>query len=190
MTMPFPPWTARRIPVVAVLCALVFAFYGASPGPGISVSCQAPQAEDLAPHCQVQRSRRLGWLPHQRADFLWTDLTLTSRLCDNDPRGGVRFCHRLTLIGPTQQVTLPELRTPLSAAGVTQQLNRFMAGQGRSDLTWSAAPTGLDHFTTLSLALLLSLTAWGLSPWPWPLAPALPMDGVEDLRDAKKSKKD
>ena len=187
--MPFPPWTARRIPVVAVLCALVFILYGASPSPGISVSCQAPQAEDLAPHCQVQRSRRLGWLPKQTADFTWVDFSLTSSLCDNDPRGGGRFCHRLTLIGTDQEVTLPDLRTPLPAAGVTQQLTRFMAGQEHSDLTWSQSQTGRDHLTTFGLALLLSLTAWGFGFWRWPASSALPMDGIEDLSLAKKSKK-
>ena len=185
--MPSPPWTALRIPVVTVLCALVFALYGVSPGHAISVDCQAPQPNhDLAPHCQVQRGRRLGWLPQQTAEFDWFDLTLTSRLCDNDPRGGVRFCHRLTLIGADQRVTLPELRTPLTAESMTQNLNRFLAGQSQSHLAWSTPQPWLETLQTLVLALLLSITAWGFGSWRWPTSQPLPMDGIEDLSIPKK----
>jgi hypothetical protein len=68
-------------------------------------------------------------------------------------------------------------------------LTRFMAGQEHSDLTWSQSQTGRDHLTTFGLALLLSLTAWGFGFWRWPASSALPMDGIEDLSLAKKSKK-
>lgn len=184
--MPSPPWTDLRIPVVAVLCGLVFALYGVSPGQAISLHCQAPQADTQAPHCQVQQGRRLGWLPKQTSAFDWIDLTMTSRLCDNDPRGGVRFCHRLTLIGENRQVTLSERRTLLSAEAVHQTLHRFMAGQGGSDFAWSTPQPWLDTLHSLLLALLLSITAWGFGSWRWPSDPPLPLDGLDDLTIPKK----
>jgi hypothetical protein len=163
--LPQPP---QRIPVVALLCMLIFALYAASPGQAISVHCQAPQA--TVSHCQVAQGRRLGWLPQRATEFDWREFTLDSRLCDNTPRGGVRFCHRLTFIGANRRLTLPEWRTPLTADNVLERLTRFRSGQGPADLTWSTPQPWLETFQTLALALLLTVTTWGLGAWRRPLA--------------------
>jgi hypothetical protein len=155
----------QRLPVVALVCLLIFALYAASPGEAINVHCYAPQA--TVAHCQVNQGRRLGWLPQRATEFDWLDFTLDSRLCDNTPRGGVRFCHRLTLMSANRHLTLPELRTPLSADNIVQSLTRFQSGQGPTDLTWSAPQPWLETLQTFTLALLLTITAWGFGFWRW-----------------------
>lgn len=198
--MTSPRHGLRRIPVVAVLCILMFLGYGVFPSPGMAVVCTAPPSR-LAPMaaedasnlvsdaaegerttCQVSRSRRFGWLPPQTQTFALADVEIASRLCDNTPRGGVRFCHRLTLLGDHTSVTLPEVRTPLTATTLTDSLHSFMLGQGSPQLTWSTPHRLRQGLSTMVLGLLLAVAAWGLWPIQWPsqrLA-SLALDGDDD----------
>ncbi|MEB3289580.1 MAG: hypothetical protein VKI82_06665 [Leptolyngbya sp.] len=143
----------------------MFSLYGASPGQAITVHCQAPGPSSPVAHCQVDQGRRLVGLPAQHRDLTWATFTLTSTLCDNTPQGGVRFCHRLTLLG-TPPLVLPEWRTPLTAAAVSQRLRQFLAGQGPDTLTWITPRPPLEPLQTVLLALLLTVTTWGLTPSP------------------------
>ncbi len=201
MKQPLP--TSFRIPVVAVLCALVFLSYGLGASTAMAVVCEAPQIEDgasplaggvAAAHCQVRQERRLGGLPAITTEFNLQDVAITSRLCDNTPRGGVRFCHRLTLIGDQATVTLPEIRTPLNAATLTDSLRRFIAGQGGSagvipdrQLSWSMPRRFRSQLSTVTIGCLLSVAAWGLWAIQWPrLAPSPPAPDEEILPKTKK----
>lgn len=185
MTAPLQGW--RRIPVVAVLCMATFLGYGISPSPVMAVVCTASpasiadlgSAESLSAlardglardsaTCQVSRSRRFGWLPSQTQTFALQDVAIASRLCDNNPRGGVRFCHRVTLLGNRASVTLPDVRTPLTAATLMDSLRNFMAGQGSPQLTWSTPHRLRQWLSTMVLGLLLAIAAWGLWPIQWP----------------------
>lgn len=181
--MPSPPQIMRQIPVVALLCVLVFSLYGVSPGEAISVRCRLPHSSTLssAPHCQVEQGRKLGWLPKRATEFDWLDMTLTSHLCDKTPRGGVRFCHQLTLVGERRRITLPEWRSPLTAEVIDRELNQFVTGKSQTTLAWSTPPSPLETCQTLALAVLLSMTAWGWGAWRWPRAKPLPLDGLDDL---------
>ena len=160
--------------MIAWLCALAFGFYAASPGHAFTLQCQAPDSASSVAHCQVDRGRRLGGLPDQHTEITWTTFTLTSHLCDNTPQGGVRFCHRVTLLGDPP-LALPELRTPLAAEVVSQQLRQFLAGgQGPATLAWTAPRPLTETLQTLALALLLAVTAWGLTPRPRATPPPAP----------------
>jgi hypothetical protein len=185
------PWSIR-LPVVAVLCVLVFGVYGLGPSPVMAVMCDAPAQvsgmvgtglTDLA-HCQVRQGRRFGWLPARTLEFNLIDVAITSRLCDNTPRGGVRFCHRLTLIGNQDEVTLPEIRTPLAADTLTDSLRGFMVGQGSDHLTWTAPDRLIHQLSTVVLALLLTITAWGFWAVQWPPRQPSPlaMDGEPEAK--------
>ncbi|NJL48589.1 MAG: hypothetical protein HC929_15290 [Leptolyngbyaceae cyanobacterium SM2_5_2] len=204
-----------RIPVVAVLCALVFLGYGLGASPEMAVVCDAPQslaspiinnaqpstAAVPSAHCQVCQGRRLGVLPAITTDFDLQDVAITSRLCDNTPRGGVRFCHHLTLIGDRATVTLPEIRTPLTAATLMDNLHRFMAGQGNSSaagaivdrrLSWTTPRRLTTSLSTAAMGGLLAMAAWGLWAVKWPpLDPSpLALDGELSPEPEPKPKKD
>jgi hypothetical protein len=105
---------------------------------------------------------------------------MTSELCDNNPRGGVRFCHRLTLLGLGQQATLAEVRTPLSATALRDQIQRFIAGEGGPQLIWSSSPLWLPG-RTVAIAMLLAIATWALWDLRWPPIPPSPLalDGAE-----------
>ncbi|WP_193966842.1 hypothetical protein [Nodosilinea sp. LEGE 07088] len=139
------------------------------------------------------RSRRAGagllpghaalpwaWLPQARRPFALQDVAMSSALCDNTPRGGVRFCHRLTLLGPGRQVTLAEVRTPLSATALRDQIQRFIAGEGGPQLIWSSSPLWLPG-RTIAIALLLAIATWALWDLRWPPIPPSPLalDGAD-----------
>ncbi|PSN13378.1 hypothetical protein C7293_16170 [filamentous cyanobacterium CCT1] len=125
------------------------------------------------------RSRPWAWLPRAQG-FALQEIAIASDLCDNTPRGGVRFCHRLTLLGPGRQLTLPEVRTPLSAAALSDQLHRFMAGEGSPQLAWSG-DRPLFPWRTPAIALLLMAATWALWDVHWPplLPSTLALDGAE-----------
>lgn len=159
--------------MLALLCALAFGGYAASPGHAFTLRCQVPDPASPVAHCQVDRGRRLGELPDQHTEITWTTFTLTSHLCDNTPQGGVRFCHRFTLLGHPPLV-LPELRTPLTAEVVSQRLRQFLAGQGPDTLVWITPRPLTETLQTLALALLLAVAAWGLTPRPQATPPLAP----------------
>ncbi|MEA5452624.1 hypothetical protein VB780_28890 [Leptolyngbya sp. CCNP1308] len=180
----------RQIPVVVVLC-LVLGGLGwvIRPGPS-AVVCAGPLVpvsdHRTAPgqvYCRATLPPPWAWLPSQ--SFLLDDFAMTSELCDNNPRGGVRFCHRLTLIGNARQVTLPEVRTPLSAAAIEEQLRQFMNGEGSPRLSWSSSGGGLP-WRTLAIALLLLVATWALWDVRWPPVPPSPLalDGALPARRA------
>ncbi|PSR13724.1 hypothetical protein C8255_24995 [filamentous cyanobacterium CCP3] len=126
------------------------------------------------------RSRPWAWLsPNQ--GFALQEIAIASDLCDNTPRGGVRFCHRLTLLGAGRQLTLPEVRTPLSASALSDQLHRFMAGEGSSQLAWSG-DRPLLPWRTPAIVLLLMAATWALWDVRWPPLPPSPLalDGAEE----------
>jgi hypothetical protein len=205
-----PLQTSIRIPVVAVLCALMFLGYGLGASPEIAVVCEAAQVSDTSsakagerifPHCQVRQERRLSGLPAVTIGFNLQDTAITSSLCDNTPRGGVRFCHRLTLIGDQATVTLPEIRTPLPATTLTDRLRRFIADQGSSDtsepvtdrrLSWTTPHSLANQLSTVAIGVLLSVTAWGLWDIKWPPLDPSPLssDGEPSSNPKLKSKKD
>lgn len=163
MRMTFPPQVVPRMVAVAMICVLLFGLHGFGPGKALRLHCSAPSA--AAPsvaQCQLEQGRRLGWLPAQRTTLAWTDFTLASRLCDNTPQGGVRFCHRLTLAGASQRLTLPEWRTPLTPDAISQRLRLFLAGQGQDTFDWSMSQPLTDLLQTWALGLLLAIATWGL----------------------------
>ncbi len=178
----------RRVPIVMLLCVALLGLWGVSrPGPR-AVVCDSPRQpvsdHRAAPgqvYCQATLPPPWAWLPSQR--FLLDDIAITSELCDNDPRGGVRFCHRITLLGREQQVTLPEVRTPLSAATLKEQLRQFMVGEGGPSLSCSSA-TGDIPWRSLIIALLLAIASWALWDVRWPPLPpsSLARDGAVPTR--------
>lgn len=182
------PSSRFRIPVVAVLCGAIFLIYGFKATAQDLVTCHR-----LAPNqvqCQVQQSL-WGWLPTTTTQFLLQDLTIDSTMCDNTPRGGVRFCHRVTLLGKELQPAsgghfisqlLPEMRTPLSAKAVHDQFLRFMQGDGQQELTFQTRGTWSSYLKIGALGLLLATVAWGFWDVQWPPARVSPlaMDGAEE----------
>lgn len=175
-------WTLRlrQIPVVVVLC-LVLGGLGwvIRPDPSAVVCARAAPGQV---YCRATLPPPWAWLPAQ--SFVLDDIVMTSELCDNNPRGGVRFCHRLTLLGKGRQVTLPEVRTPLSAAAIREQLRQFMEGEGSPRLSWSSP--GRLPWRTLAIALLLLVAAWALWDVRWPPVPPSPLalDGAPPARRA------
>ncbi|HSM80317.1 MAG TPA: hypothetical protein VLS96_01465 [Nodosilinea sp.] len=179
----------RRVPVVMVVCALLLVLWGLRmPGPS-GVRCDRASPHQV--YCRATLARPWAWLPQASRPFQLQDVAIASELCDNTPRGGVRFCHRLTLLGPHRQLTLPAVRTPLSAAAITEQLQRFIAGEGSPQLSWSSQPLVLP-LRTVAIALLLAAAAWGLWDVRWPPAPPLAVDGVprDGAQDTAQTTKD
>jgi hypothetical protein len=177
-----------RIPVVAVVCAAFFLVYGLRSTGQQDITCNR-----LAPgqvQCQVVRSLFFGWLPTTTTQFLLQDLTIDSTICDNTPRGGVRFCHHVTLLGedlsphaqgrPASQL-LPEMRTPLSAITVKDKFRNFIQGDGTDKLTFEVTAQPSSYLRTGVLGLLLGIVAWGFWDIQWPpvRVSALAMDGAE-----------
>jgi hypothetical protein len=168
----------RRVPVVVLIAVLLVGLWGLRmPGPR-GVVCDRAAPDQV--YCRATRPRPWAWLPQATRPFRLHDIAITSELCDNTPRGGVRFCHRLTLLGPGRQVTLPEVRTPLSGTALSDQLHRFIAGEGSPQLIWSSNPRWLP-WRTLAIALLLLIANWALWDIRWPPAPPSPlaMDGSD-----------
>ncbi|HIK43706.1 MAG TPA: hypothetical protein IGR64_02345 [Leptolyngbyaceae cyanobacterium M65_K2018_010] len=179
----------RSVPIVAIGCALIFLAYGLGGGPGLAVVCDGPQGDPVDtipeqfPHCRVSQWRRLGGLPALTRDFYLEDVEIVSHLCDNTPRGGVRFCHRLTLLGDPGSVTLAEIRTPLTAQSLVDGLQNFIAGEGSDRLAWTTPRPWRGHLTTAIIGLLLAITAWGWWEVRWPAEPPSPLavDGEAEL---------
>ena len=164
-------WRARlrRVPLALVVGGLLLGLWLVRlPGPS-GVLCDRMASGEVV--CQATLPRPWAWLPQSSGSLQLRGVTITSDLCDNDPLGGVRFCHRLTLLGQGQALTLPEIRTPLSGAVITDQIDRFMAGEGASRLSWSGPAQGWP-LMTLVIALLLAVATWGLWDLRWPPAPA------------------
>ena len=177
-----------RIPVVAVFCAAVFIVYGLVSTAQESVTCSRLSPGQV--QCQVARSLLFGRLPTTTTQFHLRDIAIDSTMCDNTPRGGVRFCHRVTLLGnqpganeqsrPMAQ-PLPEMRTPLSATTVRDQFLRFINGEGEKHLTFTLTEQLATHIRTGVLGLLLAIAAWGFWDIQWPPVQISPlaMDGAE-----------
>jgi hypothetical protein len=169
-------WQAhlRRVPLVLLLCGLLLGLEGLRGVAPSGVRCDRTAPGQVT--CQTLLPAPWAWLPASPLPL--EDMAITSRLCDNTPRGGVRFCHRLTLLGPGRSITLPEVRTPLAAAALTDQLQRFIAGEGSPQIQWSRPSPGVP-WRSLGLGLLLAIAAWALWDVRWPpLAPSpLALDG-------------
>lgn len=179
----------RQIPVVVVLCLGLLGLLGVSRPAPSAVVCDGPKgpvsdhrAATGQVYCRATLPPPWAWLPSQ--SFLLDDVAITSELCDNNPHGGVRFCHRLTLLGADRQITLPEVRTPLSAAALREQLRQFIAGEGSPRLSWSSP--GRVPWRTLAIGLLLGVASWALWDVRWPpVAPSpLALDGAVPARRA------
>jgi hypothetical protein len=162
-----------RIPVVAVVCALFFTGYGLWVTEQRRVVCDrlAPQQVQ----CQVNHALLFGWLPTATTEFRLQDIAIDSTMCDNTPRGGVRFCHRVTLLGSNRAQALPEIRTPLAAATIQKQFKGFMAGEGPTQLSFKMAGELATYIRTGILGLLLMVVAWGFWDIQWPPVPMSPL---------------
>lgn len=183
-----------RVPVVAVACALVFAIYGFWVTGQRLIVCDrlAPQQVQ----CQVTQSLIFGWLPVSTSQFWLQEVAIESTLCDNTPRGGVRFCHQLTLLGegfkpgsnsnPIAQ-PLPAMRTPLTTATVRDKFVRFLAGEGNQQLTFTVAGQTTTYLRTVLLGGLLAVVAWGFWDIQWPPVPLSPLakDGAGESDSEK-----
>lgn len=175
----------RRVPIVLLIGVALLGLWGMSrPGPR-AVVCDRTAPGQV--YCRATLPPPWAWLPNP--SFLLDDMAMTSELCDNTPRGGVRFCHRITLLGREHQVTLPEVRTPLSAATLREQLRQFIAGEGSPRLSWSSATGGIP-WRSLVIALLLAIASWALWDVRWPpLAPSpLALDGALPARRTSDTK--
>jgi hypothetical protein len=181
----------RRVPLVLVLCTLLLGIWGLRPPSPQGVMCDRISPGQVI--CQATLPRPWVWLPpvpFTPRPFALQDIALSSTLCDNSPRGGVRFCHRLTLLGTGRPVTLPEVRTPLSAAALSDQLQRFMAGEGAPQLHWSS-PAPEVPWRTLAIALLLAVATWALWDVRWPPTQPSPLaqDGAEERGPGERSRR-
>ncbi|MBD1876581.1 hypothetical protein H6F75_24135 [Nodosilinea sp. FACHB-131] len=165
----------RQIPVVAVLCLVLLGLWGVSRPAPSTVVCDRAAPSQV--YCRATLPLPWAWLPSR--SFLLDDVAMTSELCDNNPHGGVRFCHRLTLLGADYQITLPEVRTPLAAAALREQLRQFVAGEGSPRLSWSSPGSGVP-WRTLVIGSLLVVASWALWDVRWPpVAPSpLALDGA------------
>lgn len=177
-------WRARlrQVPGILVLCGLLFGLWLLKlPGP-TRVVCDRAAPDQV--YCQATLPRPWAWLPQSGRPFQLQDVAIASELCDNTPRGGVRFCHRLTLLGTTQQITLPEIRTPLSGTALSDQFQRFISGEGSPQLTWSESAVA-PPLRPLVLILLLAIASWGLWDLRWPPQPpsSLALDGALSRSD-------
>ncbi len=183
-----PTSSSVRIPVVAVVCAAVFTVFGLTSTAQQSITC-----DRLAPgqvQCQVARSLLFGILPTTTTQFWLQDIAIDSTMCDNTPRGGVRFCHQVTLLGNQPETDgrsrslsqpLPQMRTPLSAATVRDQFLRFIKGEGEKRLTFAVTGQLAAYIRTGILGLLLAIAAWGFWDIQWPPVQVSPlaMDGAD-----------
>lgn len=169
----------RQIPLVVVACLGLLGLWSMSQPAPSAVVCDRAAPGQV--YCRATLPPPWAWLPSQ--SFLLDDVTMTSELCDNNPRGGVRFCHRLTLLGADQQITLPEVRTPLSAAALREQLRQFIGGEGSPRVSWSSPGSGVP-WRTLVIGLLLLAANWALWDVRWPpVAPSpLALDGAVPAR--------
>jgi hypothetical protein len=140
--------------------------------------------------CQSEQSLIWGLLPVANTQFWLQDVAIDSTICDNIPRGGVRFCHQVTLVGNSDSTAvegysisqpLPEIRTPLSANAVQDQFLRFIHGDGNKTLTFKATSKLATYVRAGVLGLLLAIVTWGLWDVQWPPEKVSPlaMDGAE-----------
>lgn len=173
---------------MAVLCAVLFTAYGLFATGQRSITC-----ERLAPgqvQCQADRSLLFGWLPTTTTQFWLQDIAIDSTMCDNTPRGGVRFCHRVTLLGNQFKIDgrgkfisqpLPEMRTPLSVATIRDKFLRFINGEGEKHLTFRVSGQLSSYIKTGVIGVLLAIAAWGFWDIQWPSTGVSPlaMDGAE-----------
>ncbi|WP_035992731.1 hypothetical protein [Leptolyngbya sp. KIOST-1] len=177
----------RRLPLGLVLCVALLGVWALSlPGPSHVVCDRAASGQV---YCQASHPQPWGWLARPQPLTL-QDIAISSELCDKTPRGGVRFCHRLTLLGSNRQIVLPEVRSPLSAAALGDRLHGFMAGEGSPQLSWSGDRSALP-WRTPTIALLLTVGTWALWDVRWPPVPTSPLalDGATDsLRSSNNTK--
>ena len=177
-----------RIPVIAVLCGAIFLVYGLRATERELITCARMAPGQV--QCQVERAL-LRWLPTTTTRFVLQDVAIDSTMCDNTPRGGVRFCHRVTLLGEEAGATsegqlisqrLPEMRTPLMKTAVKDQFLRFIQGDGQQKLTFEMAGNLASYLRVVVFGVLLGIVAWGFWDIQWPPAQVSPlaMDGAED----------
>jgi len=152
------------------------------------ISCSRLAPDQV--QCQVSHSLLFGWLPLTTTYFSLQDVTIESTICDNTPRGGVRFCHQVTLLGDglkpdlgiyrTTQA-LPEMRTPLSTATVQDQFQHFIHDRGQDTLTFEITGNWSTYLRTGGVGMLLAIVAWGFWDVQWPSAKISPLalDGEE-----------
>lgn len=177
-----------RIPVVALFCGVLFAVYGLVATGQHIITCDRLSPGQV--QCQVVRSFGFGRFPPTTTQFWLQEVTIDSDLCDKTPRGGVRFCHRVTLWGrslnsepgnSTIAQPLPPMQTPLSTATVREKFLRFINGEGEEQLRFTKTGQRFAYIKTTVLGLLLAIVAWGFWDIQWPPVKISPlaMDGNE-----------
>jgi hypothetical protein len=164
---------------VAIGCAVLFALAAVWIGAQQTVACQGLTNQM---QCQTQQVLWGQRLPLFTTDFEPVDVEVHSTLCDNTPRGGVRFCHQITLMTQDNQAyPLPEFNSPLSPQAIEEQWQEFMRGNGEPPLPLNTMGTPIDYLTMATLGGLLMVIAWGFWDIRWPPSPISPMaiDGID-----------
>lgn len=173
-----------RLPMVAWICAGVFLLYLLLATGQQVIQCDRTPTGDR--QCQSRQSLLLGQITWFSQRFELKGIDLESDLCDNTPRGGVRFCHHLTLVAEDRSYPLPMFRSPLSSATIRESFDRLQAGDYPQGLTFQATRRSLVAWRIDLMALLLMIVAWGF--WDWGLPPAveplLPVDQPEADEDS------
>jgi hypothetical protein len=178
--MTLAPVSPLRIPFVAICCAAVFALYGLWNTEQQTINCHRI---DGRVQCQVHHSLLFERLPIFDSQFELLDVELHSTLCDNTPRGGVRFCHHLTLLAQdNRRYLLPEFRSPLSATTIRDDFRDFIQGQSELALSLPPASRSVNYLNIALVGLLLALVAWSFWDIRWPPQPVSPMalDGADE----------
>jgi len=165
------PTFPRRVPLVAVVCALAFGLYVLVATGQQTILCDRTAEGTL--QCEARQSLVLGQWSWSARQFPLKGVEIDSELCDNVPQGGVRFCHRITLRAPDRRYTLPPFRSPLSSAALRDRFDQLGAGQLEDPLTFRATRIGRTYWRTGLMAVLLGVVAWGF--WDVPsIAPESP----------------
>lgn len=157
-----------------LICVVVFSLYGLLTTGSHRVSCdRSPSGQVL---CHDRHTLLFGQIPYQDRQFSPEDVQVNAVISDATPRGGVRFTHRIILVGAGEPVMADPIVSPLSAAEVSTRLRRYLQGDGPTHLDLGTDRTGTALVRSLLLAGLLAVVVWGLGGTLPSRPPLLPDD--------------